>query len=210
MAWRGSERPLKTARCKPTFGFFAPPPSGGARPSNRAVQVQSPSRCGPVPGKEAADRQKKHEIGSLALRRQAPQRALSPDGAVLAAGHPIPPSANVTNHAAILRARRKRAAWGDDGSKVHTRHRCGSKAGTAPPDAPRAGKSHPERARKHEYPGLPDRQRHESQQAGSGPDAAGPFDHRESRIRTIQSIGLKRLLQQPPWGGALPDPPHTR
>ena len=29
----------------------------------------------------------------------------------------------VTKHAAILRARRKRAAWGDDEHAIHTRHR---------------------------------------------------------------------------------------
>jgi transposase len=67
-----------------------PPPSGRARLSNRAVQVRSPSRRGPVSGKEAADRQKQHEIGSMVPCRSSRLRALSPQGTVFAPGHPIP------------------------------------------------------------------------------------------------------------------------
>lgn len=66
----------------------------GARLSNQAVQVRSPSRCGPMPGKEAVDPEERHEIGSMVSRRTARLRALSPQGTVPAAGHPIPPGAH--------------------------------------------------------------------------------------------------------------------
>jgi hypothetical protein len=77
-----------------------------------------------VPGKEAADRPKQHEIGPMVSRGPARLRALSPQDTVSAAGHPIPPGAHrekPRRHAS--RARRKRAASGEDEHAICTRHR---------------------------------------------------------------------------------------
>ncbi len=73
-------------------------------------------------------------------------------------------------------------------------------------DAPRPCTSRPEGARKHENPGPADRHRNEPQEVGGGPDAAGLLDHRKSPSPANPSIGLKRLLQQPP--GLFCNPPH--
>ena len=51
-------------------------------------------------------------------------RTLSPQDALPAPGGAFPPDIYiVTNRANILRARRNRAAWGEDGRAIHTRHR---------------------------------------------------------------------------------------
>jgi hypothetical protein len=73
-----------------------------------------------MPGKEAVDPEERHEMGSMVSRRPARLRALSPQGAMPAPRRAIPPGAY---HAAILRARRKRLAWGKDDHAIYTRHR---------------------------------------------------------------------------------------
>lgn len=77
-----------------------------------------------MPGKEAADRLKQHDFGSMVPSELARLRARPPQDTVPAAGHPIPPGPHrdrPRSHAS--RARRKREAWGDDAYAIHTRHR---------------------------------------------------------------------------------------
>jgi hypothetical protein len=75
--------PLRAPRRKGALGF--PTEQFTYHPHHDVV------RC---PAKKRLTPEERHEIGSMVSRRTARLRALSPQGTVPAAGHPIPPGAH--------------------------------------------------------------------------------------------------------------------
>ncbi|MBW7057432.1 transposase, partial [Paracoccus bogoriensis] len=115
--------PLRTARSMPSFRLFAPPASGCARLSGRTVQVRSSSRCGPLPGEEAADRQKQHKTGKWYRGLPARLRALPSQGTMLAPRRSVPPGAYRREPRGHPASSAKAPGMEQDDQAIYTRHR---------------------------------------------------------------------------------------